>query len=68
MVSAALVSAAGGRNSNADQLMQALEQDSREIGEVTELISSITEQTNLLALNATIEATRAGYAGRALLW
>ncbi len=48
--------------------MQALEQDSREIGEVTELISSITEQTNLLALNATIEATRAGYAGRALLW
>ncbi len=44
--------------------MQALEQDSREIGELTELISSITEQTNLLALNAAIEAARAGYAGR----
>ncbi len=49
---------------SADQLMLALEQDSREIGEVTELISGIAEQTNLLALNAAIEAARAGDTGR----
>jgi methyl-accepting chemotaxis protein len=36
----------------------------REISEVTELISTIAGQTNLLALNATIEASRAGEAGR----
>jgi methyl-accepting chemotaxis protein len=34
------------------------------IGEIVELISTISEQTNLLALNATIEAARAGAAGR----
>ncbi len=34
------------------------------IGEVLELISSITEQTHMLALNATIEAARAGEVGR----
>jgi methyl-accepting chemotaxis protein len=36
----------------------------KEISEVTELISRIAAQTNLLALNATIEASRAGEAGR----
>jgi methyl-accepting chemotaxis protein len=38
--------------------------DAREIGQVTELISTISGQTNLLALNATIEAARAGDAGK----
>jgi len=36
----------------------------REIGKVTEAITSISSQTNLLALNATIEAARAGSAGK----
>ncbi|MBR9827551.1 MAG: methyl-accepting chemotaxis protein [Oceanospirillales bacterium] len=49
---------------NASELMRALAEDSREIGQVTELISSIADQTNLLALNAAIEAARAGDAGR----
>ena len=36
----------------------------REIGKVTEAITSISSQTNLLALNASIEAARAGAAGK----
>ena len=35
-----------------------------EIGEVSDVISSIAAQTNLLALNTTIEAARAGEPGR----
>jgi methyl-accepting chemotaxis protein len=38
--------------------------DAQEIGQVTEVISTISAQTNLLALNATIEAARAGEAGK----
>lgn len=36
----------------------------KQIGEVTNLINSVSEQTNLLALNASIEAARAGEAGK----
>ncbi|MBI5534143.1 MAG: PAS domain-containing protein [Deltaproteobacteria bacterium] len=45
-------------------LMQDLGKAARDIGKVTETITSISAQTNLLALNATIEAARAGAAGK----
>ncbi|AOE85076.1 methyl-accepting chemotaxis protein [Pseudomonas sp. TCU-HL1] len=44
--------------------VQALAEQSREIGKVLDVIRAIAEQTNLLALNAAIEAARAGEAGR----
>lgn len=41
-----------------------LEEKSKQIGQIVEVIASIAAQTNLLALNAAIEAARAGEAGR----
>ncbi|WP_110954884.1 methyl-accepting chemotaxis protein [Anaerosinus massiliensis] len=41
-----------------------LEEKSEKIGQIVDVISSISGQTNLLALNAAIEAARAGEAGR----
>ncbi|WP_342741778.1 methyl-accepting chemotaxis protein [Propionispira arboris] len=41
-----------------------LEEKSKQIGKIVEVISTIAGQTNLLALNAAIEAARAGDAGR----
>ncbi|MCF5167438.1 HAMP domain-containing protein [Pseudomonas congelans] len=46
------------------QRIQQLAGKVRDIGNVLEVIRSISEQTNLLALNAAIEAARAGEAGR----
>lgn len=41
-----------------------LEEKSKRIGKIVDVISAISGQTNLLALNAAIEAARAGEAGK----
>jgi methyl-accepting chemotaxis protein len=48
----------------ASEMMAALEDKSRRIHTITEVISEIAARTNLLALNAAIEAARAGEHGR----
>ncbi|MBU0916283.1 methyl-accepting chemotaxis protein [Aquabacterium parvum] len=50
--------------SDVTQTMQAIEDSSRRIGEIIQVIDSIAFQTNILALNAAVEAARAGEQGR----
>ncbi|TNM66264.1 methyl-accepting chemotaxis protein [Aliirhizobium smilacinae] len=49
---------------NAIEAMGRIEQASREIAQITNVIDEIAFQTNLLALNAGVEAARAGEAGK----
>ncbi len=53
-----------GKISSMKQSSLELSESSKEIMDVTSLITNIAEQTNLLALNAAIEAARAGEHGR----
>lgn len=50
--------------SESDQMIKSLNDRSKEINEISNVISGIAEQTNLLALNAAIEAARAGEQGK----
>ncbi|MET0116488.1 MAG: methyl-accepting chemotaxis protein [Sedimenticola sp.] len=52
------------RIEEAATVMNQLDSDAQEVGQVLEVIKGIAEQTNLLALNAAIEAARAGEQGR----
>ena len=49
---------------NSADVVRTLGENSQQIGQIVEAISSIADQTNLLALNAAIEAARAGEHGR----
>ena len=49
---------------NANNIIRRLQEQSNNIGGITDSIRGIAEQTNLLALNAAIEAARAGEQGR----
>lgn len=49
---------------NVTQTMDVIEQSSRRIGDIIQVIDSIAFQTNILALNAAVEAARAGEQGR----
>lgn len=54
----------GKRTDDVADVINSLDNYSKEIGKIVEMISGIAAQTNLLALNAAIEAARAGEAGR----
>ena len=49
---------------NVSSIINELDVSSKKIGDIIEIITSISAQTNLLALNAAIEAARAGEFGR----
>ncbi|NTV90259.1 MAG: methyl-accepting chemotaxis protein [Clostridiales bacterium] len=50
--------------SSASEAAGSLEENSKKISGILEVITAISEQTNLLALNAAIEAARAGEQGK----
>lgn len=62
--SAVLIDALKQHVTTSTTIIRELEQSSKSIAIVLNVINEIAEQTNLLALNAAIEAARAGEAGR----
>nr|WP_246517030.1 methyl-accepting chemotaxis protein [Clostridium aciditolerans] len=46
------------------KIISELQETSKQIGNIVQIIDGIADQTNLLALNASIEAARAGEAGK----
>ncbi|UJP06375.1 MAG: PAS domain S-box protein [Nitrosomonas sp.] len=52
------------RVENIAQTILALSEQTQQIGEITEVVSSIAQQSKMLALNASIEAAKAGEAGK----
>jgi methyl-accepting chemotaxis protein len=61
---ASIITRAAGSVERTTQVVQALGEKTKQIGEFISIITGIADQTNLLALNAAIEAARAGDAGR----
>lgn len=61
---AGLASSAEAMAKTTNQMVCQLDESSRVIGQVVEVIRALADQTNLLSLNATIESARAGEAGR----
>ena len=59
-----IINHAAGSVEKTTQVVQALGEKTKQIGEFISIITGIADQTNLLALNAAIEAARAGDAGR----
>jgi methyl-accepting chemotaxis protein len=51
-------------SSRAEEAIERMKVDSREIAKILDVINSIAQQTNLLAVNASVEAARAGDAGK----
>lgn len=46
------------------EVVRKLDEQAKQIGDISKLVGTMAEQTNLLALNASIEAARAGEHGR----
>jgi len=52
------------QSEGSQELVKNLNDKSSEIGEILEVVSSVTQQVNILAINAAIEAARAGEDGK----